>query len=305
MEEIIYNIDTCDKGTRIDKFLSEKFEGKSRSYIQGLIEEESILVNNKKVKSNYKLKENDEIKVFMKEPKELEVEAENIPIDIIYEDSDVIVVNKAKGMVVHPAPGNYNGTLVNALLYHCTDLSSINGVIRPGIVHRIDKDTTGILVIAKNDEAHNKLSDQLKEHSMKREYYALVEGRIKANSGTIDKSLARSKKDRLKIAIVEGGKRAVTHYEVIEKFKNTTLVKCVLETGRTHQIRVHMSSIGYPLVGDPVYGFKKGKFKCEGQMLHAKTLGFIHPRTNEYVEFTSELPENFKALIENLRKDNI
>ena len=305
MEEIIYNIDTCDKGTRIDKFLSEKFEGKSRSYIQGLIEEESILVNNKKVKSNYKLKENDEIKVFMKEPKELEVEAENIPIDIIYEDSDVIVVNKAKGMVVHPAPGNYNGTLVNALLYHCTDLSSINGVIRPGIVHRIDKDTTGILVIAKNDEAHNKLSDQLKEHSMKREYYALVEGRIKANSGTIDKPLARSKKDRLKIAIVEGGKRAVTHYEVIEKFKNTTLVKCVLETGRTHQIRVHMSSIGYPLVGDPVYGFKKGKFKCEGQMLHAKTLGFMHPRTNEYVEFTSELPENFKALIENLRKDNI
>ena len=305
MEEIIYNIDTCDKGTRIDKFLSEKFEGKSRSYIQGLIEEESILVNNKKVKSNYKLKENDEIKVFMKEPKELEVEAENIPIDIIYEDSDVIVVNKAKGMVVHPAPGNYNGTLVNALLYHCTDLSSINGVIRPGIVHRIDKDTTGILVIAKNDEAHNKLSDQLKEHSMKREYYALVEGRIKANSGTIDKPLARSKKDRLKIAIVEGGKRAVTHYEVIEKFKNTTLVKCVLETGRTHQIRVHMSSIGYPLVGDPVYGFKKGKFKCEGQMLHAKTLGFIHPRTNAYVEFTSELPENFKALIENLRKDNI
>lgn len=305
MEEIIYNIDTCDKGTRIDKFLSEKFEGKSRSYIQGLIEEESILVNNKKVKSNYKLKENDEIKVFMKEPKELEVEAENIPIDIIYEDSDVIVVNKAKGMVVHPAPGNYNGTLVNALLYHCTDLSSINGVIRPGIVHRIDKDTTGILVIAKNDEAHNKLSDQLKEHSMKREYYALVEGRIKANSGTIDKPLARSKKDRLKIAIVEDGKRAVTHYEVIERFKNTTLVKCVLETGRTHQIRVHMSSIGYPLVGDPVYGFKKGKFKCEGQMLHAKTLGFIHPRTNEYVEFTSELPENFKALIENLRKDNI
>ena len=241
----------------------------------------------------------------MKEPKELEVEAENIPIDIIYEDSDVIVVNKAKGMVVHPAPGNYNGTLVNALLYHCTDLSSINGVIRPGIVHRIDKDTTGILVIAKNDEAHNKLSDQLKEHSMKREYYALVEGRIKANSGTIDKPLARSKKDRLKIAIVEGGKRAVTHYEVIERFKNTTLVKCVLETGRTHQIRVHMSSIGYPLVGDPVYGFKKGKFKCEGQMLHAKTLGFIHPRTNEYVEFTSELPENFKGLIENLRKDNI
>ena len=175
MEEIIYNIDTCDKGTRIDKFLSEKFEGKSRSYIQGLIEEESILVNNKKVKSNYKLKENDEIKVFMKEPKELEVEAENIPIDIIYEDSDVIVVNKAKGMVVHPAPGNYNGTLVNALLYHCTDLSSINGVIRPGIVHRIDKDTSGILVVAKNDNAHQKLADQFNDHSIKREFYDIVE----------------------------------------------------------------------------------------------------------------------------------
>ena len=305
MEEVIYNIDTEDKGSRIDKFLSSKFEGKSRSFIQGLIEEESILVNEKKVKSNYKLKEKDVITVKMKEPKELEVEAENIPIEIIYEDKDIIVVNKPKGMVVHPAPGNYNGTLVNTLLYHCKDLSSINGVIRPGIVHRIDKDTTGILVVAKNDDAHNKLSDQLKEHTVKREYYALVEGRIKADTGTIDRPLARSKRDRLKISITEDGKRAVTHFEVIERFKNTTLVKCVLETGRTHQIRVHMTSIGYPLVGDPVYGFKKGKFKCEGQMLHAKTLGFIHPRTNEYIEFTSELPENYKILIENLRKDNI
>ena len=280
-------------------------EGKSRSYIQGMIEEGYVLVNNKKVKSNYKLKLNDVIKTTIKEPVELEVKKENIPIDILYEDSDVIVVNKPKGMVVHPAPGNYEGTLVNALLYHCKDLSSINGVIRPGIVHRIDKDTTGVLVVAKNDEAHVKLSEQLKDHSMKREYYALVEGRLKKDSGTIDKPLARSKRDRLKIAITEDGKRAVTHYSVIERFKNSTLVKCVLETGRTHQIRVHMSSIGYPLVGDPLYGFKKQKFKDDGQMLHAKVLGFIHPRTGEYMEFSSELPENYKKLLENLRKDCI
>ena len=305
MDELIYSITNEEKNIRIDKFLLTKLEGKSRSFIQGLIEREKVLVNDKKIKSNYKLKENDKIKVIVEEPKELAVESENIPLDIIYEDKDVIVVNKPKGMVVHPAPGNYTGTLVNALLYHCKDLSSINGIIRPGIVHRIDKDTTGILVIAKNDDAHNKLSEQLKEHSMKREYYALVEGRMKQNEGTIDKPLARSKRDRLKISICEDGKRAVTHYEVIERFRNSTLVKCVLETGRTHQIRVHMASIGYPLVGDPTYGFKKGKFKTEGQMLHAKTLGFIHPSTSEYMEFSSELPENYKVLLNNLRKDNV
>ena len=305
MEEKIFEINEENKGIRIDKFITDIMEGKSRSYIQGMIEEGYVLVNNKKVKSNYKLKLNDVIKTTIKEPVELEVKKENIPIDILYEDSDVIVVNKPKGMVVHPAPGNYEGTLVNALLYHCKDLSSINGVIRPGIVHRIDKDTTGVLVVAKNDEAHVKLSEQLKDHSMKREYYALVEGRLKKDSGTIDKPLARSKRDRLKIAITEDGKRAVTHYSVIERFKNSTLVKCVLETGRTHQIRVHMSSIGYPLVGDPLYGFKKQKFKGDGQMLHAKVLGFIHPRTGEYMEFSSELPENYKKLLENLRKDCI
>ncbi|MGV3025508.1 RluA family pseudouridine synthase [Clostridium thermobutyricum] len=305
MEEKIFEINEESKGIRIDKFITDIMEGKSRSYIQGMIEEGYVLVNNKKVKSNYKLKLNDVIKTTIKEPVELEVKKENIPIDILYEDSDVIVVNKPKGMVVHPAPGNYEGTLVNALLYHCKDLSSINGVIRPGIVHRIDKDTTGVLVVAKNDEAHVKLSEQLKNHSMKREYYALVEGRLKKDSGTIDKPLARSKRDRLKISITEDGKRAVTHYSVIERFKNSTLVKCVLETGRTHQIRVHMSSIGYPLVGDPLYGFKKQKFKDDGQMLHAKVLGFIHPRTGEYMEFSSELPENYKKLLENLRKDCI
>lgn len=303
MEKTLLTVDEKDEGVRIDKYLSNVFEDKSRSFIQGLIEKENVKVNNKVPKSNYKLKKSDEIEIFIPEPEILSVEAENIPIDIIYEDEDVIVVNKPQNMVVHPAPGNYNGTLVNALLYHCKDLSSINGIIRPGIVHRIDKDTSGVLVIAKNDESHNKLSEQLKDHSMKREYYALIEGRLKNDSGTIDKPLGRCKKDRLKIGIVEDGKRAVTHYEVLERYNGYTLIKCVLETGRTHQIRVHMASIGFPLVGDPLYGFKRQKFKLEGQVLHAKTLGFIHPRSGEYMEFTSELPQYFSQLINKLRNE--
>ncbi|OOM81024.1 ribosomal large subunit pseudouridine synthase D [Clostridium puniceum] len=303
MENDVFIIEEKDQGTRIDKYLAQVFVDKSRSFIQGLIEKESVKVNDKIPKSNYKLKAFDKIEVEFKEPEILKIDAENIPIDILYEDKDVIVVNKAQGMVVHPAPGNYNGTLVNALLFHCKDLSSINGVIRPGIVHRIDKDTSGVLVIAKNDEAHNKLSEQLKDHSMKREYCALVEGRLKNEKGTINKSLARNKRDRLKIGIVEGGKRAVTHYEVIERYNGYTLIKCILETGRTHQIRVHMASIGFPLVGDPLYGFKKQRFKLNGQMLHAKTLGFIHPTQNTYVEFTTELPEYFKVLIDKLRNE--
>lgn len=303
MDKAVFIVEEKDKGTRIDKYLSDAIEGKSRSFIQGLIEKDSIKVNGKIPKSNYKLKSLDEIEVILPEPEVLNVEAENIPIDIIYEDDDVVVVNKAQGMVVHPAPGNYNGTLVNALLYHCKNLSSINGVIRPGIVHRIDKDTSGVLVIAKNDEAHTFLSEQLKDHSMKREYYALIEGRLKNDRGTIDKPLGRSKKDRLKIGIVEGGKRAVTHYEVIERYNGYTLIKCVLETGRTHQIRVHMASIGFPLVGDPLYGFKRQKFKVEGQVLHAKTLGFIHPRTKKYMEFTTDLPEYFTNILDKLRNE--
>ncbi|ALP90857.1 MULTISPECIES: RluA family pseudouridine synthase [Clostridium] len=303
MEKTLIKVDEQDEGLRIDKYLSNIFKDKSRSFIQGLIEKENVKVNSKSLKSNYKLKKADEIEIMIPEPEILSVEAENIPIDIVYEDEDVIVVNKAQGMVVHPAPGNYNGTLVNALLYHCKDLSSINGVIRPGIVHRIDKDTSGILVIAKNDDAHNKLSEQLKDHSMKREYYALIEGRLKNNDGTIDKPLGRCKKDRLKIGIIEDGKRAVTHYEVVERYNGYTLVKCVLETGRTHQIRVHMASIGFPLVGDPLYGFKRQKFKLEGQVLHARTLGFIHPRTGEYMEFTSELPQYFCDLINKLKNE--
>ena len=305
MEETIFTVEKEFEGIRIDKYLSELFKDKSRSYLQGLIEKGNIKVNNKDIKSNYKLKELDDISVILPEPILLEVEPEDIPLNIVYEDSDVIVINKPKGMVVHPAPGNYNGTLVNALLYHCKDLSSINGVVRPGIVHRIDKDTTGILVVAKNDEAHNFLSDQLRNHSMKREYYALVEGRISKDSGTIDKPLGRNKKDRLKFAIVEGGRRAVTHFEVLERYRNTTLIKCNLETGRTHQIRVHMASISHPLVGDNLYGLKKQKYKMDGQMLHAKVLGFIHPKTKEYMEFSSELPENFESLIQNIRKESV
>ena len=305
MEETIFTVEKAYIDVRIDKYLNEIFKDKSRSYLQGLIENGNIKVNEKPIKSNYKLKEDDEIQVILPEPVYLNVEAENIDLDIIYEDSDVIVVNKSKGMVVHPAPGNYTGTLVNALLYHCKDLSTINGVVRPGIVHRIDKDTTGILVVAKNDDAHNFLSEQLKDHSMKREYYALVDGRLSNDEGTINKPLGRNKKDRLKFAIVPDGKRAVTHYEVLERYKNTTLIKCVLETGRTHQIRVHMASISHPLVGDNVYGLKKQKFKVDGQMLHAKVLGFIHPRTKEYMEFTSELPKNFQCLLDKLRKESV
>ncbi|MCR4944057.1 MAG: RluA family pseudouridine synthase [Clostridium sp.] len=299
----MFTIEDNYEGERIDKYLTQVFEGKSRSYLQGLIEKGNILVNDKNIKSNYKLRLYDEVKVTIPEPLVLKAEPEDIPLNIIYEDSDVIVVNKPQGMVVHPAPGNYNGTLVNGLLYHCTDLSSINGVVRPGIVHRIDKDTSGILVVAKNDNSHNFLSEQLRDHSMKREYIALVEGVVKEDSGTIDKPLGRNKKDRLKIGIVEGGRRAVTHYEVLERYKSSTLIKCVLETGRTHQIRVHMASIGHPLIGDPLYGFKKQKYKLEGQMLHAKVLGFIHPSTKEYVEFDSNLPVYFEELIEKLRNE--
>ncbi|PRR82937.1 RluA family pseudouridine synthase [Clostridium vincentii] len=305
MEKTIFIVEKMFEGERVDKYLSIIVEGKSRSYLQGLITKGNILINGKEVKSNHKLKDLDEIKIIIPEPIELKVDSEDIPLNVLYEDSDVIVVNKKRGMVVHPAPGNYNGTLVNALLFYCSDLSTINGVVRPGIVHRIDKDTTGILVVAKNDEAHNFLSNQLRNHSMKREYYALVEGRIKEDKGTIDKPLGRNKKDRLKIGIVEDGRHAITHYEVIERYKNTTLVKCVLETGRTHQIRVHMSSIGHPLLGDSLYGLKKQKFKLDGQMLHARILGFIHPTSKEFIEFTSDLPEDYKELLEKLRKEVI
>ena len=303
MENLSFNINSEEEGQRIDKYLSTMIDGKSRSFVQGLIDEKKVKANSKVVKSNYKLKKSDIIEVEVPEPVELNVSAEEMNLDIVYEDEDVLVVNKEKGIVVHPAPGNYTGTLVNGILHHCSDLSGINGVIRPGIVHRIDKDTSGILVIAKNDEAHNDLAAQFKEHSIKREYYALVEGKFSNINGTVDKPISRDKKERIKMAINSDGKRAVTHYEVLEQYdKGVSLVKCTLETGRTHQIRVHMASIGHPLVGDLVYGYKRQKFNIEGQALHAKTLGFIHPRAKEYMEFTSELPHYFKELLEKLRK---
>lgn len=303
MELKEFIIDENSVNCRLDVYLSQEFEDKSRSYIQKLVDEGNVTVNDKNKKSNYKLKFNDKVTLNLPELQELVIQPENIELDILYEDSDLIVINKPQGMVVHPAPGNYTGTLVNALVYHCKDLSGINGVARPGIVHRIDKDTSGILVIAKNDNAHKKLAEQLKEHSMKREYVALVEGIIKEESGMVDKPLGRHPKERIKMAIVSGGKRAVTHYEVMERFGRNTLVKCVLETGRTHQIRVHMAYIGHPLVGDPVYGYKKQKFSLNGQMLHAKKLGFIHPTTEKYMEFESEIPEYFIDVLKKLRNN--
>lgn len=303
MENREFLIEEQFQDMRLDLFLSKCFEDKSRSYLQGLIEKECVKVNDKIKKSNYKLKINDRIIVNLPKPVELKISAENIPLDILYEDSDVIVVNKPQGMVVHPASGIYNGTLVNALLNHCSDLSGINGVVRPGIVHRIDKDTSGVLVVAKNDFAHNKLSEQLKDHSMTRIYIALTEGIIKKDFGTVDAPLGRHPVDRVKIAIIKDGRRAVTHYEVMERFNNNTLIRCRLETGRTHQIRVHMAHIGHPLVSDPVYGFKKQRFKIEGQLLHAQKLGFIHPTKGNYMEFETPIPDYFEKVLIILRKE--
>lgn len=303
MKEYNYTVTLNYDGVRIDKFLSEIIGDKSRSYIQGIIEEEQVKVNSRIVKSNYKLKVNDFVEVVIPEPVELSVEGEDIPLDILHEDSDVLVLNKPQGMVVHPAAGNQSGTLVNALLNHCKDLSGINGVIRPGIVHRIDKDTSGVLVIAKNDLAHNKLAEQLKEHSMKRIYVALVEGVIKQEEGVVNAPLARHPVERKRIAVIKDGRNAVTHYHVLQRFNNSTLVECRLETGRTHQIRVHMAHIGHPLVGDPVYGYKKQRFNLQGQLLHARLLGFIHPSSGKYMEFETPIPDYFNKVLEILRKE--
>lgn len=285
-------------GVRLDGFLNEQIESMSRNYAQKLIEEGKVTVNGQSIiKKNYKLKTDDVVEIDMPEPEILDIVAEDIPLDIVYEDDDVMIINKPQGMVVHPAPGNYSGTLVNAIMFHTDNLSSINGVIRPGIVHRIDKDTSGLLMVAKNNIAHNALSEQLKDHSSTREYMAIVHGNIRDDSGTINAPIARHPKNRLKNAVVQGGRESVTHFFVEERFGQFTLVRLRLETGRTHQIRVHMAYIGHPLLGDELYGPKKSKIKHEGQLLHAKKIGFIHPTTQEYVEFDSVLPEYFEAIL--------
>ena len=301
MKNVILTDDDISIGVRIDKFLTDKLKAPSRAYVQNIIDKDLVTVNDKVIKSNYKLRCGDEIRVTIPEAEKLEVIPQEIPLDILYEDKDIIVINKPQGMVVHPAAGNKDKTLVNALLHHCEDLSGINGIIRPGIVHRIDKNTSGVLVVAKNDNAHNKLAAQLKEHTMNREYIALVEGRINNEGGTIDAPLGRNPQDGLKYAVVKDGKHAVTHYSVLQVFDRFTLVACKLETGRTHQIRVHMAYIGHPIVGDPLYGYRKQSFKLEGQLLHARTLGFVHPSTGEYMEYVAPNPEHFQRIISKIK----
>ena len=298
----IYNYIYDDgESRRLDVFLAEKCE-LTRSYAAVLIEGGNVLVNDKKAAKNTKLKTGDRIDVTIPDPQEYSVEPENIPLDIVYEDEHLLVVNKPKDMVVHPAAGNYSGTLVNAVLYHCGDsLSGINGVMRPGILHRIDKNTSGLLLVAKNDNAHLFLAEQIKEHSFTREYEAVVYGNIKNDSGTVNAPIARHPVKRKQMAIVQDGKEAVTHYTVIERFGNFTHLRLQLETGRTHQIRVHMASLGHPVAGDDVYGPTKVITKLGGQCLHARKIGFIHPVTREYMEFTSDLPEYFTKFLNECR----
>ncbi|EJY6908713.1 RluA family pseudouridine synthase [Staphylococcus pseudintermedius] len=305
MEKHIFNIeDATHHLQRIDKILPEFNSEWSRSQLQEWIKEGLIEVNGKAVKSNYKLKLGDRIEITEKEVVEADIQAENLNLDIYYEDDDVAIVYKPKGMVVHPSPGHYTGTLVNGLMYQIKNLSGNNGEIRPGIVHRIDKDTSGLLMVAKNDVAHRSLVEQLMAKTVKRKYIALVHGHIPHEFGTIDAPIGRNKNDRQSMAVVDDGKEAVTHFNVIETFKNYTLVECELETGRTHQIRVHMKYIGYPLVGDPKYGPKK-TLEIGGQALHAGLIGFEHPKTGEYIERFAPLPAEFEAVIEQVRKEDI
>lgn len=288
-------------GQRIDKFLSESNDAWSRSQLQDWIKEDLVKVNDKVIKSNYKVKLNDHIIVTEKEVVEADIQPEDLDLDIYYEDDDVAIVYKPKGMVVHPSPGHYTGTLVNGLMYQIKNLSGINGEIRPGIVHRIDKDTSGLLMVAKNDIAHRGLVEQLMNKSVKRKYTALAHGNIPHDYGTVDAPIGRNKNDRQAMAVVDDGKEAVTHFNVLEHFKDYTLIECELETGRTHQIRVHMKYIGFPLVGDPKYGPKK-TLDIGGQALHAGVIGFDHPVTHEYIERSSELPNDFKDLLEDIRR---
>lgn len=302
-EPIEHTVAAADAGTRIDVFVTRLDEELTRARVQKLIEQGEININGAPVKPNYKVREGDCVSIQLPEPEKLEVKAENIPLDIVYEDKDLLVINKPQGMVVHPALGNYTGTLVNALLWHCDDLSGINGVIRPGIVHRIDKDTSGLLVVAKNDKAHLSLAEQIKEHSVSRKYIALVHGIIQESKGLVDAPIGRDPRDRKRMAVVtKNSKEAVTRYVVSERFQDYTLTECSLETGRTHQIRVHMAYAGHPVAGDPLYGPRKNPLGLNGQALHAYLLGFKHPSTGEYIEFKAELPAYYERLLGELRE---
>lgn len=303
MSQISLQADETYMDERLDKFLSAMLPDQSRSYLQKIIKDGNVLVNGEPKKSSYRLEDGDEVTADLPELKSPDIESENIPLDILYEDDSILMVNKPKGMVVHPSAGHYTGTLVNAVLWHCQgQLSGINGVSRPGIVHRIDKDTTGVLVVCKNDAAHNAVAAQLKEHSITRKYRAIVHGVIKEDEGTVDAPIGRHPTERKKMASgVKNGKRAVTHYRVLERFQGYTYVECQLETGRTHQIRVHMASIHHPLLGDIVYGPAKDSHHLEGQTLHAMVLGLIHPVTGEYLEVEAPLPEYFENLLKKFR----
>lgn len=305
MENIILTPGNCDVGERLDKYISENTEDISRSYAQTLSKNGLVSASGRKLDKNYRIKGNEIIEIELPEPQIQEVGAEDIPLNIVYEDDNLLVVNKPQGMVVHPAPGNYSGTLVNALLYHCHDsLSAINGVIRPGIVHRIDKETSGLLVVAKDNKTHTALAEQIKSKKALRSYFALVNGKVKED-GTVNAPIARHPKDRKRMAVVTGGREAVTHYKVVEELGEYTLLECILETGRTHQIRVHMAHIGHSVVGDKTYGIKKERFKLEGQLLHARTLGFNHPVTGEEMKFTSNIPDYFENVLDILRKKGL
>ena len=302
MERREFKADVKNVGQRVDKVISEKYEDISRMTAQRLIEEGNVFINDKKPKTSYKLNLNDIITINIDEPKSLEIKEENIPLDIIYEDDDILVINKQKGLVVHPGNGNLDGTLVNAIMYHCKDsLSGIGGRIRPGIVHRIDKDTSGLLIIAKNDKSHIILSNALKNHEIKKTYIALVRGVIKENEATINMPIARSIKDRTKMAVSKNGKNAVTHIKVIERFDGYTLLEINIETGRTHQIRVHLSQIGFPIVGDGVYSNGKNPFGIEGQCLHSKRLEFVHPISKNKLVLEAKLPDYFEKVIDVLK----
>lgn len=303
-EILDFTVEKEEEGIRIDKFLADNQEDLTRTFLQKLIKDGMVYVNNKVVKANYKVCSTDNIIVELPPPIDLSIEPESIPVDILYEDKDIVIINKDKGMVVHPAAGHYTGTLVNALLYHCKDdLSGINGVLRPGIVHRIDMNTTGVLVVCKNDKAHQFISEQLKVHSITRKYDALVYNPFKVTEGTVDAPIGRHPVDRKKMAInPKNGKHAVTNYKVIDNMSSKYAhIECSLLTGRTHQIRVHLASIGHPLIGDEVYGQAKNPFHLEGQALHARVLGFVHPSTKEYVEFEAPLPEYFTNLLKKLK----